>query len=144
MIICAECEKVLEKVPSWYSTVNIRFVCDACRKVNPQHWLPATLDEPEEEKPLGDKERRDEYAHSGLASGVVGNDLRVFSIMGRAKLRGRYRRMRVGRLPARWHHRWLGCLLVRAGRRLVAGRGYPVEPLVQQKDAREICSANHD
>jgi hypothetical protein len=23
-------------------------------------------------------------------------------------------------------------------------RGYPVEPLVQQKDAREICSANHD
>jgi phage FluMu protein Com len=56
MIICAECEKVLEKVPSWYSTVNIRFVCDACRKVNPQHWLPATLDEPEEEKPLGDEE----------------------------------------------------------------------------------------
>jgi hypothetical protein len=36
--------------------VNIRFVCDACRKVNPQHWLPATLDEPEEEKPLGDEE----------------------------------------------------------------------------------------
>jgi len=56
MIICAECEKVLEKVPLWYSTVNIRFVCDACRKVNPQHWLPATLDEPEEEKPLGDEE----------------------------------------------------------------------------------------
>ena len=55
-ITCAECEKVLEKVPLWYSTVNIRFVCDACRKVNPQHWLPATLDEPEEEKPLGDEE----------------------------------------------------------------------------------------
>jgi phage FluMu protein Com len=52
MIICAECEKVLEKVPSWYSTVNIRFVCDACRKVNPQHWLPATLEEDEEDKPL--------------------------------------------------------------------------------------------
>ena len=56
MITCAECGKVLEKVPLWYSTVNIRFVCDACRKVNPQHWLPATLDEPEEEKPLGDEE----------------------------------------------------------------------------------------
>jgi phage FluMu protein Com len=56
MITCAECGKVLEKVPLWYSTVNIRFVCNACRKVNPQHWLPATLDEPEEEKPLGDEE----------------------------------------------------------------------------------------
>jgi phage FluMu protein Com len=56
MITCAECGKVLEKVPLWYSTVDIRFVCDACRKVNPQHWLPATLDEPEEEKPLGDEE----------------------------------------------------------------------------------------
>lgn len=56
MITCAECGKVLEKVPLWYSTVNIRFVCDACRKVNPQHWLPATLDETEEEKPLGDEE----------------------------------------------------------------------------------------
>jgi phage FluMu protein Com len=56
MITCAECGKVLEKVPLWYSTVNIRFVCNACRKVNPQHWLPTTLDEPEEEKPLGDEE----------------------------------------------------------------------------------------
>jgi phage FluMu protein Com len=56
MITCAECGKVLEKVPLWYTTVNIRFVCNACRKVNPQHWLPATLDEPEEEKPLGDEE----------------------------------------------------------------------------------------
>jgi phage FluMu protein Com len=56
MITCAECNKVLDKVPAWYATVNIRFVCDACRKVNPQHWLPATLDEPEEEKPLGDEE----------------------------------------------------------------------------------------
>jgi phage FluMu protein Com len=56
MIACAECGKVLEKVPLWYSTVNIRFVCNACRRVNPQHWLPATLDEPEEEKPLGDEE----------------------------------------------------------------------------------------
>jgi phage FluMu protein Com len=56
MITCAECGKVLEKVPLWYSTVNIRFVCNACRRVNPQHWLPATLDEPEEEKPLGDEE----------------------------------------------------------------------------------------
>jgi phage FluMu protein Com len=56
MITCAECGKVLEKVPLWYSTVDIRFVCNACRKVNPQHWLPATLDEPEEEKPLGDEE----------------------------------------------------------------------------------------
>ena len=52
MITCAECGKVLDKVPSWYSTVNIRFVCDACRKVNPQHWLPATLEEDEEDKPL--------------------------------------------------------------------------------------------
>ncbi len=56
MITCAECGKVLEKVPLWYSIVDIRFVCNACRKVNPQHWLPATLDEPEEEKPLGDEE----------------------------------------------------------------------------------------
>ncbi|MEJ5384871.1 MAG: hypothetical protein WHS44_08335 [Fimbriimonadales bacterium] len=32
--------------------MNIRFVCDACRKVNPQHWLPPTLDEDEEDKPL--------------------------------------------------------------------------------------------
>jgi phage FluMu protein Com len=56
MITCAECDKVLDKVPSWYSTVNIRFVCDACRKVNPQHWLPPTLDEGEEEKPLGDED----------------------------------------------------------------------------------------
>jgi len=55
MITCAECGKVLEKVPLWYSTVNIRFVCNACRKVNPQHWLPATLDEPED-KPLSDEE----------------------------------------------------------------------------------------
>ncbi len=47
MIKCAECEKPLDKVPAWYSTVNIRFVCDACRKVNPQHWLPTTLDEEE-------------------------------------------------------------------------------------------------
>ncbi|BCW96041.1 MAG: hypothetical protein KatS3mg018_1523 [Fimbriimonadales bacterium] len=52
MITCAECGKPLDKVPSWYSTVNIRFVCDACRKVNPQHWLPPTLDEDEEDKPL--------------------------------------------------------------------------------------------
>ncbi len=52
MIACAECGKSLDKVPSWYSTVNIRFVCDACRKVNPQHWLPPTLDEDEEDKPL--------------------------------------------------------------------------------------------
>lgn len=50
MIICAECDKVLDKVPAWYSTVNIRFVCDECRKVNPQHWLPANLDEEEEEE----------------------------------------------------------------------------------------------
>jgi phage FluMu protein Com len=56
MITCAECNKILDKVPAWYATVNIRFVCDACRKVNPQHWLPATLHEPEEEKPLGDEE----------------------------------------------------------------------------------------
>lgn len=52
MIVCAECGKPLDKVPSWYSTVSIRFVCDACRKVNPQHWLPPTLDEDEEDKPL--------------------------------------------------------------------------------------------
>lgn len=50
MIVCAECEKVLDKVPAWYSTVNIRFVCNDCRKVNPQHWLPPTLDEDEEEE----------------------------------------------------------------------------------------------
>lgn len=48
MITCAECGKALDKVPEWYSTVNIRFVCDECRKVNPQHWLPASLDEDEE------------------------------------------------------------------------------------------------
>ncbi len=58
MIKCAECEKPLDKVPAWYSTVNIRFVCDDCRKVNPQHWLPASLDEDEEEKILA----RDEDA----------------------------------------------------------------------------------
>lgn len=52
MILCAECEKPLGKVPQWYSTVNIRFVCDDCRKVNPQHWLPTSLDEDEEEKIL--------------------------------------------------------------------------------------------
>jgi|DewCreStandDraft_4_1066084.scaffolds.fasta_scaffold145658_2 hypothetical protein len=52
MIKCAECEKPLDKVPQWYSTVNIRFVCDDCRKVNPQHWLPTSLDEDEEEKIL--------------------------------------------------------------------------------------------
>lgn len=52
MIKCAECEKPLDKVPLWYSTVNIRFVCDNCRKVNPQHWLPTTLDEDEEGKLL--------------------------------------------------------------------------------------------
>jgi hypothetical protein len=56
MITCAECGKVLDKVPSWYRMVDIRFVCDACRKVNPQHWLPPTLDESEEEKPLGDED----------------------------------------------------------------------------------------
>jgi|GEM_PF-502127 len=57
MITCAECGKPLEKVPLWYSTVNIRFVCDACRQVNPHHWLPSAIDE-EEEKLLG----RDEEA----------------------------------------------------------------------------------
>ncbi|MFN4033890.1 MAG: hypothetical protein ACK4ME_09825 [Fimbriimonadales bacterium] len=53
MIKCAECEKILDKVPLWYSSVNIRFVCDECRKVNPQHWLPTTLDEDETSKPSG-------------------------------------------------------------------------------------------
>lgn len=52
MITCAECSKPLEKVPLWYSSINIRFVCDDCRKVNPQHWLPSTLDEDEEDKVL--------------------------------------------------------------------------------------------
>lgn len=56
MITCAECGKPLEKVPLWYSTVNIRFVCDDCRKVNPHHWLPPTLEEDEEEKLLGREE----------------------------------------------------------------------------------------
>lgn len=56
MITCAECGKPLEKVPLWYSTVNIRFVCDNCRKVNPHHWLPPTLDEDEEDKLLGREE----------------------------------------------------------------------------------------
>ncbi len=51
MIVCAECGKPLEKVPSWLATVKIRFVCDGCRQVNPQHWLPA-IGEDEEEKVL--------------------------------------------------------------------------------------------
>lgn len=53
MITCAECGKPLEKVPLWYSTVNIRFVCDACRQVNPHHWLPPSADEDELERILG-------------------------------------------------------------------------------------------
>lgn len=49
MIHCSECGKPLEKVPSWLANVKIRFVCDNCRQVNPQHWLPA-IGEEEEEK----------------------------------------------------------------------------------------------
>ncbi len=58
MIKCAECEKVLDKVPLWFETVKIRFVCDACRQVNPQQWLiPTVLDEEETEKVVeGDEE----------------------------------------------------------------------------------------
>ncbi len=52
MIKCAECDKPLDKVPLWYSSINIRFVCDECRKVNPHHWLPPSLDEDEEDKVL--------------------------------------------------------------------------------------------
>ncbi len=52
MIKCAECDKPLDKVPLWYSSINIRFVCDECRKVNPHHWLPSSLDEDEEDKVL--------------------------------------------------------------------------------------------
>ncbi|CUU06114.1 MAG: hypothetical protein N2045_08045 [Fimbriimonadales bacterium] len=58
MIRCAECGKPLEKVPLWFETVAIRFVCDNCRKVNPSIWLSAAVDE-EEEKilPEDDQER---------------------------------------------------------------------------------------
>ncbi len=58
MIKCAECETVLDKVPLWFETVNIRFVCDKCRQVNPQQWLlPSVLDEEDTEKVVdGDEE----------------------------------------------------------------------------------------
>ncbi len=50
MITCAECGKTLDKVPLWMATVNIRFVCDACRKVNPQQWFPLPIADDEEER----------------------------------------------------------------------------------------------
>lgn len=57
MIKCAECETVLEKVPLWFERVNIRFVCDKCRQVNPQQWLlPSALDDEDEKTVEGDEE----------------------------------------------------------------------------------------
>jgi len=50
MITCSECGKVLDKVPLWMQTVKVRFVCDACRKVNPQQWFPVPIAEDEEEQ----------------------------------------------------------------------------------------------
>jgi len=50
MITCCECGKVLDKLPLWMASVKIRFVCDNCRKVNPQQWFPLPIAEDEEER----------------------------------------------------------------------------------------------
>ncbi|MCS7066281.1 MAG: hypothetical protein NZL85_08420, partial [Fimbriimonadales bacterium] len=50
MITCSECGKTLDKIPVWMASVNIRFVCDSCRKVNPQQWFPLPIAEDEEER----------------------------------------------------------------------------------------------
>jgi endogenous inhibitor of DNA gyrase (YacG/DUF329 family) len=50
MITCSECGKPMEKVPLWMASVRIRFVCDNCRKVNPQQWFPLPIAEDEEER----------------------------------------------------------------------------------------------
>jgi len=50
MITCSECGKTLDKIPLWMASVNIRFVCDNCRKVNPMQWFPLPIAEEEEER----------------------------------------------------------------------------------------------
>lgn len=50
MITCSECGKPMDKIPLWMASVNIRFVCDNSRKVNPQQWFPLPIAEDEEER----------------------------------------------------------------------------------------------
>lgn len=54
MVTCTECERIIEKLPRWLATTNVKFVCEDCRQKHPHQWTAADLIEPVTEEAQGE------------------------------------------------------------------------------------------
>lgn len=60
VVTCVDCNKPLDKIPTWLSSVNVHFTCEDCRTKHRSvvivDDLPPITDEPDEEVDIIERE----------------------------------------------------------------------------------------